>query len=137
MNFYLIVNSGNSKEYFPSNKPYSFSVYLNKLFQLKNRWEVALTEVTTKQKFTEFSQLYICSNICEGTYIDGQLLPLLRCVVFDKDEIGVKTFGNPYYMPVIKQGMTSLSFYINDYKQELLSLLTQSLTLTLHFKQIE
>ena len=35
MDFHMVSNSDKSTEYFPQNKPYSFSVYLKKLFQFK------------------------------------------------------------------------------------------------------
>lgn len=134
MSFYLVVNSDKSLEYFPNNKPSSFSVHLNKLFQFKENWLVALSEISTIQNFNDFTQFYVYSNICQGSYIDGELVPLLRQVIFDVGD-NTKTFERPYYVPVCKQAFTSISFYINDSKQHLSSVLNKPVTVTLHFKQ--
>ena len=134
MSIYLVVNSDKSIEYFRNNRPGSFSVHLNKLFHFKENWLVALTEISTTQTFNDYAQFYVYSNICQGSYIDGELVPLLRRVNFDVGE-HAKTFLHPYYVPVCKQAFTSISFYINDSKQHLTSLLIKPVTITLHFKQ--
>ena len=135
MRFYMLVSSDKSIDYFPQNKPCSFSIYLKKLFQFEDNWSVALCEISTFQTFNVPTQLYIYSNICQGTYIDGDLLPLLRCVSYDKKNKSTKTFFRPYYIPISKQAVTSISFYINDINQHPASVLIKPVTITLHFKQ--
>ena len=105
-----------------------------KLFEFKQNWLVTLTEISTTQNFNDYTQFYVYLNICQGSYIDGQLVPLLRRVNFDKGDDD-KTFLRPYYVPVRKQSVTSISFYINDSNQDLTSVLIKPVIITLHFKQ--
>lgn len=134
MSFYKVINSDKNIEYFSQNRPCSFSLYLKKLFQFKEDWSVALAEIATIYSINNFTQFYVPSNICQGSYIDSELVHLLPFVNFNKDD-NVQTFLRPYYLHINRESFTTMSFNINNSNQELTSVLRKPVTVKLYFKQ--
>ena len=77
----MIVNSNSSIEYYPDNKAFNFKVHLQNTLLLNGLLKVALCDILFDSLQPEPSKmLYIYSNICSESIVDGYYHPLLRRV---------------------------------------------------------
>ena len=58
ISFYVIINSNQTMDYYPNNKPYLFKTYFSKQLNLDGKWKVALTEIDINEKMKKPS-LYV------------------------------------------------------------------------------
>jgi cytoskeletal protein RodZ len=100
-----------------------------------SKYLVALVDLTVRDKILQDLELNIFSNICESSFVDGEMRNLLRSVKLDKNTTSVNI--NPYYIPVLKSEIQTIEFYIKNRDQKDLSVLSQPLTLCIHFKEEE
>lgn len=133
MSFYIIVSSDKSLEYFPLNKPYHYRSFLKSPLILPGIWKVGLTEIELTK--TQNKQLYVYSNICSETMIDGEMQPLLRRVFKSVEkEPSYKIYNPIFYTDVKKTQIYDVEIYIKDDTNELATYLKEPVTITLHFK---
>ena len=74
--------------------------------------------------------LYIYSNICSESIVDGYYRPLLRQVKLGGAQF---TFSDLHYLSVNKTQVDDIEFCIKDEINELASFLTDSTSIMLHF----
>ena len=100
---------------------------------LKGHWVIALTEITLKEeKKKKKETLFIYSNICGESIIDGLKVPLLRRVTVFSNQNTI--FTSYYYIPVIKSELNEIEFTVKTQEGTLADNLTKPITLVAHFK---
>lgn len=136
MSFYMIVNSQQSASVFPDNKPFKFFTHLKSKLALNGVWKVALIDIKIPPNNHMFEQkdVYLFSNMCGESIIDGVYKPLLRRVCLSSSESDLFYFRHTSYVSVIKNELFDIEFYITDEHGDRASFLTRPVTLTLHFK---
>lgn len=112
MSLYMICRSDQNLDYYPENKPHSFKIKLRQSLDLNRFWRIALTEITLKEGNKKEDTLYIYSNICGESCINGVNVPLLRRVVVNNNKNTIFTSG--YYVPVIKSEINEIEFTLEN-----------------------
>lgn len=132
----MIIHSDGSKKYFSQNSSNHFHSYLQAPLTLNGTWKVALVDIVLNPTGSKTKQnLYIHSDVCGESIVDGQNQNLLRMVRALKVGNWSQTFDSPYYVPVRKSDIRDLEINIKTGKGDLASFVKGRVTITLHFKQ--
>lgn len=139
MDRYLYITSDQSDSYFADNKVYTFKIHLDSPMFLSGFWKVGLAEFHARQGKVKLNadetSLYIFTNICKESIVDGTEQPLLRRVEKNTKN-GWSYFLNPvFYLPVKRKELLEFEVYIRSGKGTSASFLQSPAHLTLHFKQ--
>lgn len=134
MSLYAILGSNNSLNYFPHNKPYRFRSQLNVPLNMNGMWKVALMEAEISTSLSKTDALYVYSNICGDSIVNGRSEPLLRRLMTAEPGNWSTILETPHYLPVKISEIYDIDIYITDETGELASFLNQPSTVTLHFK---
>lgn len=134
MSFYVIIHSDENLEYFPDNQPFRFKCHLRKTLTLEGSWKVALCEIDINEKVQKPS-LYVNSDLCQSTIVDGRSENVLRKVYTDFRRQFSNSFNWLFYVPVIKNEIREIEIIIKDAKDNIASFLTKPICVTLHFKK--
>ena len=110
MDFYIHLQSGNSRAYFPGNKASRFTTKLPETLHLEGRWKVALCRISYP-KMRNPTKMTVCGDICGETIVGEKRLPLLR--IIDAKKKNSLSFNPAYYMPVRVQEMDRIFIEIN------------------------
>ena len=76
MSFYVVVNSDANVNLYPENNSSRFCIHFTAPLTFKGLWSCALVELELFTNQSTFEDLYIQSDICAETYIDGVTRPL-------------------------------------------------------------
>ena len=133
MDFYIHLQSGDSRAYFPGNKASRFTTKLPETLHLEGRWKVALCEISYP-KMRNPTKMTVCGDMCGETIVGEKRLPLLR--IIDAKKKNSLSFNPVYYMPVRVQEMDRISIEINtaDTGEEMEFPTSGVTSCTLHFK---
>lgn len=136
MSVYAIVSSDSSLQYFPQNKAYHFKCHLNTPLNLEGVWKVALVEATISSSKQQkvFKPLYVYSNICGESIVDGDKQPILRKLIGNSSNNWDAIFEVGHYMPVKINSISDIDIYITTREGVLASFLDRPSNITLHFK---
>jgi len=129
----MIVNSDQCQSFFPSNKAYHFRTHLKAPLSLQGTWKVAFIYLTESSPLP-YKKLYLYSDICEDSIVDGEYHPLLRRLINDHVGYWAEIYELPNYVPVKRSEITDIEFYIKDEAGNYASLLTNPVSITLHFR---
>lgn len=137
MERYVYIDSTESNELFPENKVYAFKIHLNTPLVLDRHYRVALVEFCaktgkTKLKHAEQS-LYIYSDICTGSIVQGEDRPLLRQLVKNNRNSWEFILTTPFFIPLKRYTISDFWIYIKDSHGEFATFLEDPLKLTLLF----
>ena len=108
---YLYLNSHLSNDRYPANEAVDFTVDLPLTYALEGRWMCALKEI---QVSLEEDVVYACSDICEESYAENTMLPVLRMLYKQKGKKSSTffSFEHPSYVYVKTTNMNSLRIFI-------------------------
>ena len=138
MDYIVYVRSDECNDYFSDNKPYKFQIHLKAPLILKGFWTEALVEFycsqPSKAPKRNDNVLHLFANICKESVIDGECKPILRRIPSSKKNQWMHSFSSPFYLPVLKQEIYEMEFYIETEAGKLASFLSEPLMLTLRFK---
>ena len=136
MDHIVYIRSDECDDYFKDNQAYKFKVHLKNPLILKGFWTVALEEFycTIPSKARNEEVLYLFCNICKESIIDGELKPILRRIHSTKKSQWLHTFTTTFQLPVLKQEIYEMEFYIETTKRQLASFLSEPLMITLRFR---
>ena len=110
MDFYIHLQSGDSRAYFPGNKASRFTAKLPETLHLEGHWKVALCGISYP-KMRNITKMTVCGDMCGETIVCEKRLPLLR-IIDDKKKNSL-SFNPAYYMSVRVQEMDKTSIEIN------------------------
>ncbi len=140
MERFVFVTDSESSHVFTDNMPYHFKVQLKLPLHFDGYWTVSLREIsiqTANKKISQISKttLFIYSNICKESIVNGGEHALLRRI----DKNGVNSwkyvFDSPFYLPLQKSEIQELEFVIKTGDGDFASFVSSPLYLTLHFKR--
>ena len=136
MDVVVYIRSDECDDYFEANKPYKFRVHMKKPLILKGFWTVALVEFycTISSKAKNDEVLYLFCNFCKESVIDGEMKPILRRIPSTKKSQWLYAFSIPFHLPVLKQEIYEMEFYIETTNGQLASFLNEPLMITLRFR---
>lgn len=138
MDRYVYIQSDDSDAYFKDNEPYKFKIHLKYPLVLTGTWKVGLTafytNVNARTGKPSDSTLYVYCNFCKESIVQGQLQKLLRRVPMTKQNKWDHTFQNIYYVPVCKEEIFEMEFYIKSRDGNYASFLNKPVAIELHFK---
>jgi hypothetical protein len=141
---FLYLNSSNSMLYFPQNKPNDFYITMLNPLLFKS---MSLCAVIAFQYYDLFPpnetpfnsiDMYVCSNICQHSFISDMLPVLTRMHIKVNNDDTVKEFQiiNPTYVPIgqhfASNNCDDLHIYIKNADGKHISLLKGPTKLTLH-----
>ena len=128
------MSSDKAVEYFPNNKAYKFTSHLNTPLILNGIWRVALVEADITSNFSKTDPIYLSSNICGESIVDGEQKPLLRRLTAVDMGNWTTVLDTPHYVPVRINEIYDIEIYITDSQNHIASFLDNTSTVTLHFK---
>ena len=141
MDKYITVQSTDSINLYPHNRPWSFRVQLNEPLYFEKRWMMALTDITIQNwdvnKRSDCRDVYVYSSICYPSHVGEIKEPLLRriCLMGTKKERHFN-FPQNYYIPLKVQTLQTLDLYIKESNGDPASFISEPVTATLHLKPV-
>jgi hypothetical protein len=141
MDKYITIQSTNSIDLYPDNKPWSFRVQLNEHLYFERQYTMALSDITISNwdadKRSDCRDVYIYSSICHPSHVGESKEPLLRriCLRGTKKERHF-TFPQNYYIPIKVQDFQTLDVYIKESNGQTASFISGPVTVTLHLKPL-
>ena len=104
---------------------------------MKGFWTVALVEFhcSLPSKSKNDSVLHLYCNFCKESILDGESKQILRRIPPSKKGQWLYSFAMPFYLPVVKQEIYEMEFYIETETGQLASFLNEPLMITLRFKR--
>jgi hypothetical protein len=128
------MSSDQCLDYFNLNTPYQFKSHLRNPLILNGLWKVALVEADITTNYSREDSLYLHSNVCEESIVDGLEKPLLRRLISTSMGNWITIFDSPHYHPVRTNIVYNIEICITTEKDQLASFLNNTSTVTLHFK---
>ena len=128
------MSSDKSLDYCPQNKPYKFKTHLSAPLLLEGVWRVALVEADISCTTSRTDAIYLYSNICGESIVEGDKKPLLRRLPADSVGNWLTIVEAAHYVPVNNTNIYEIDINITTSKDILASFLDQPSTITLHFK---
>lgn len=136
MDYIVYIRSDECNDYFGDNQPYKFKIHLKTPLILKGFWTVALVDFysTMPSKAKNNEVLHLFCNFCKESIVDGEMKPILRRIPASKKSQWLHTFSTLFHLPVVKQEIYEMEFYIETTKGLLASFLNEPLMFTLRFR---
>ena len=135
MSLRMVLSSEDGKSFFPSNTPHDFRIKLNRALQFDGYWEVALTEIRIFMEDPTDTALFVCSDICQDSFVGTSEQSLLRRVFFEDVNGKNVIYVHPYYVPLKLRDVQQIRIYIKDENGADASFLKKKVSVTLHFKK--
>ena len=135
----VYIRSNESNHLFPENKPWHFKIHLKSPLVLKENGSVSLLEFQataskSRNLYSTNQTLFVFSNICSESIIDGEKKPLLRRVSMIKMRKWESIFNSPIYLSTNVNELFEFEIYIKDLQGHDASFLQDPVQLTLHIK---
>ena len=124
---YLYLNSDDSKQYYPNNTPFDFTVKLSDPLELPGKWKLALSEIHFSNRDVEW---YVYCELCESNNVMDYNLPILRRVH------NPSIFENLYFLPINSTYVDTLRIYIRNRNHAIPSVDIQRLNCTLILENV-
>lgn len=140
MDKYIVIRSTDNKDTYPHNEHYNFRVNLGEELHVDHKWMIGLCDITVSDWDVENKEdrdIYVCSSVCNTSYVGGGYETFLR-YVFLNNEKKQRQFMFPslYYVPVKVHDLRTIDLYIKDSQGALASFVTGTVTATLHLKPL-
>ena len=133
-NYYVYLSSQCSNQYFPDNTPAQFTSLLPKQLMFTGSWEVALLQFQYPSSTKKSAQVNIHTDIISDVLYEDNMLPVLRRLsITSKGKL--VSVNVPFYIPVKKDHVDSISLHILNDKGQLHSFANQPVRCTLHFRK--
>ena len=132
MEHYLFLNSVDSEKQHPDNTFADFTVELPRTYLLDGVWECYLREVETDVKEDFF---YVCTNICQESYVENTLFPVLRAVTKSKSTTKYYSFDDPFYFKLTVDTVNRVRIFIRGRGLRPISSSGSVLRCTLHIRK--
>lgn len=126
---YVYISSDNSKDFYPKNNAYDFTVKLNDPLELQGKWKVALSAFYFGDEPLE---LYVYCTLCESNNVLDRYLPILRRIYQSSSE-----FQNLQFVSVNRNFVDTIKFYIRDLNHEIPSKTISRVSCALNFSMIK
>jgi hypothetical protein len=119
--YYLYLNSNDSRSFYPENDPSDFRIRLPKPLNLKGDWECALLNISFWPDFhtsEKPKEIYICLEEIANSYAMDNLYPILRRISIPENLITKINLIYPQvdFVPVTQSVLQSIRLYIMDNK---------------------
>lgn len=134
MSIYITMSSNKCLEYFPQNKSYTFKSHLSTPLLLEGTWKIALVEADIACTISKSDAIYLYSDICGESILDGEQRPLLRILPATSMGNWLTVVETPFYVPIKNKNIYDIDIYITTERNNLASFLDQPSTITLHLK---
>jgi hypothetical protein len=138
MDKYLFVQSNESNVFFIDNTTSRFRVQLKFPLSPPGVWKGALVEfhatATSKSDIKADDGLYIYTDLCTGSIVDGEERPLLRRLEKSTKSKWDYILETPYYHRVTKSEIREFEIHIKGEQEAKVSHLAKPVHLTLHLK---
>ena len=89
---------------------------------------------TMSSKAKNDEVLHLFCNFCKESIIDGEMKPISCRIPTTKKSQWLHTFSNLFHLPVVKQEIYEMEFYIKTTKGLLATFLNETLIFTLRFR---
>lgn len=131
---YLFLHSDLSKDRYPSNQPGDFTVEFPYPYELQGQWVCGLKEIRISLRE---EVLYVCSDVCDESYAENTMLPVLRALQKPKGK-SVLTyfhFDNPMYVKVTPTSLKRIRIFIRGSQLRQPNITDPIVRCTLHLKK--
>ena len=89
---------------------------------------------TIPSKAINDEALHLFCNVCKESIIDCELKPILCRILTTKKSQRLLTFLTPFHLPILKQEIYEMEFYIETANGKMASFLSEPLMITLRFR---
>ena len=128
------MSSDKSLEFFPHNKPCTFKSHLSAPLLLEGTWRIALVEADIACSLSKSDAIYLYSDICGESIVDGEQQPLLRRIPATSVGNWLTVVETPFYVPIKNNNIYDIDINITTVQGDLAAFLDQPSTITLHLK---
>lgn len=143
MEKYIFVKSDECRDYYPENKPYDFKIHLDNALDLQGFWKLGITEFftlsSTKKTVIDAltskpitKSLFVYSNVCDFSSVNGHQQPLLRIIQADPSYGWNDKFYPAYYIPLRVTHLSDLHLYLRDDSHLPATFINSDVWITLH-----
>ena len=131
---YLFLSSDSSREQHPSNEPGDFTVELPHPYASDGKWTCGLKEI---QMSVREDIVYVCSDICDESYAENTMLPVLRALQKPKGKsvLTYFLFDDPMYVKVKPTVVNRVRIFIRDSHLRRINIKDSTVRCTLHLKK--
>lgn len=131
---YLFLNSSLSKNLHPSNTPLDFTVELPHSYELNGQWACGLKEI---QLSVRENIVYVCSDICEESYAENTMIPILRTLHKPEgnSSLAYFHFDDPMYVKLKAKVMNRVRIFIRDTQLKGANATDSTVHCTLHLRK--
>lgn len=136
--FTLFLSSNDSKDRFPQNEPFRFTIDFLRTYTLTGKWKVCLSDISYYRKKEEgtFNALCVTCDIVKRAYIHDAYAPLLaRVPTFRPQGREAVIISTPQYVDVIRSQFQYVEFTLRDEKLRYVSM-DKPVFFTIHFKKV-
>ncbi|KAK3108163.1 hypothetical protein FSP39_002302 [Pinctada imbricata] len=123
-----------SLKYYPNNSSFRYCSHLNSPLILEGRWKVALVEAFLSSSSPSHELLYISSNICDDSIIEGRKESFLRRLSPNSPGQWKAVIQSPHYIDVKMNEILDIDLYVKTESGDWASFLDEATTVTLHLK---
>ena len=131
---FLFLSSHLSKEQYPFNKPFDFTIELPHPYELSGQWVCGLKEIQLSLKE---DIVYVCSDICEESYAENTMIPVLRTLQKPKGKGSLTyfLFDKPMYVKIKPSVMNLLRIFIRGSHLKEVNIKDTTVRCTLHLRK--
>ena len=141
----IYLSSAESEKNSSSNTTCDYKIQLSETLYLPGeKWFCALSEIWIPSELNRYSPLYVCSDICEASYVSHTRLPVLRQLTnatverkHASSKQALHLFPHLYYVPMRQRAVNSIHIYITDSNGHTLSVKSGMCVCALQIKQIQ
>jgi hypothetical protein len=132
MSICVVLKSSDSTNIHKNNSSHDFRVHLPRPLDLDGTWNVSLLEFTALPSNGQI-EVFVCSDLCDDTFVGDKELPLLRRVWLKKS--GNIIYQVPFKVPLRICRVQDVHIYIRDRHNRPASFLQGDVTVTLLFQK--
>ena len=131
---FLFLSSHLSKDQYPFNELFDFTVELPHPYELNGQWVCGLKEI---QLSLRDDIVYVCSDICEESYAENTMIPVLRTLQKPKGKgvLSYFLFDNPIYVKIKPSVMNRVRIFIRGSQLKEANIKGSNVRCTLHLKK--
>lgn len=130
--YYLFISSEDSKDLYPNNNWFDFTVELPQDLNVLGKWEVAILDIFLSGPVR--SSMNLCSDLCVESYSQGSFSPVLRNI--PQSSKGYISYPIGFYFELIRNNIKRFRIYMQSPKPKD-SLRPETLKCTLHLRRVE
>lgn len=137
----LFISSNDCSDLYPNNSPTDFIIELPNVLELHEPCVIVLNELEISGDFQKngIKELYILCDICESSFVNNGMHPVLRRITTSKIKgtVLIKEYERPIEVVIKEKRISRLRIYLTDGDMKTPSFISKPLKCTLTIKRLD